>query len=83
MLPVMRLADLAAGVSGAVVEAGADHEVQAVTYDSRRAGPGDLFVAMVGLHSDGHDFAADAAARGAALAVMRPVTVPPATPSSI
>jgi UDP-N-acetylmuramoyl-L-alanyl-D-glutamate--2,6-diaminopimelate ligase len=80
MLPGMRLADLAAGVPGAVVEAGAEHDIRAVTYDSRRAGPGDLFVAMIGLHSDGHDFAADAAAQGAALAVMRPVTVPPATP---
>jgi UDP-N-acetylmuramoyl-L-alanyl-D-glutamate--2,6-diaminopimelate ligase len=80
MLPGMRLADLAAGVPGAVVEAGAEHDIRAVTYDSRRAGPGDLFVAVIGLHSDGHDFAADAAAQGAALAVMRPVTVPPATP---
>ena len=80
MLPGMRLADLAAGVPGAVVEAGADHEVQAVTYDSRGAGPGDLFVAMAGLHSDGHDFAADAAAHGAALALMRPVPVSPTVP---
>jgi len=71
MLPGMRLADLAAGVPGAVVEAGAEHDIRAVTYDSRRAGPGDLFVAMIGLHSDGHDFAADAAAQGAALARER------------
>ncbi|HEX6349794.1 MAG TPA: UDP-N-acetylmuramoyl-L-alanyl-D-glutamate--2,6-diaminopimelate ligase [Candidatus Dormibacteraeota bacterium] len=76
----MRLADLAAGVPGAVVEAGPDYEVSAVVYDSRRAGPGDLFVAVQGLHSDGHDFAAAAAAQGAALALMRPLPVPPATP---
>ena len=80
MLPGMRLADLAAGVPGAVVEAGPDHEVSAVVYDSRRAGPGDLFVAVQGLHSDGHEFATTAAAQGAALAVMRSVPVPPQTP---
>ena len=33
--------------------------------DSRRAGPGDLFVALPGERTDGHDFAADAVARGA------------------
>ena len=33
--------------------------------DSRRAGPGDLFVALPGEHVDGHDFAAAAVARGA------------------
>jgi len=80
MLPGMRLADLAAGVPGATVEAGPDHEVSAVLYDSRRAGPGDLFVAVKGLQSDGHDFAADAAAHGAALALMRAASLPPATP---
>jgi UDP-N-acetylmuramoyl-tripeptide--D-alanyl-D-alanine ligase len=34
--------------------------------DSRLAQPGDLFVALRGEHADGHDFAADALARGAA-----------------
>jgi UDP-N-acetylmuramoyl-L-alanyl-D-glutamate--2,6-diaminopimelate ligase len=80
MLPGMRLADLAAGVPGAVVEAGADYEIGSIRYDSRQAGPGDLFVAMVGLHNDGHDFAAAAAARGAAICVMKPVPVTATTP---
>ncbi|MSQ35673.1 MAG: UDP-N-acetylmuramoyl-tripeptide--D-alanyl-D-alanine ligase [Dehalococcoidia bacterium] len=34
--------------------------------DSRLAQPGDLFVALRGEHTDGHEFAADALARGAA-----------------
>ena len=34
--------------------------------DSREAGPGDLFVALPGEHHDGHDFASEAVARGAA-----------------
>lgn len=33
--------------------------------DSREVAPGDLFVAVRGVHADGHDFALDAVARGA------------------
>lgn len=36
-----------------------------VVIDSRQAGPGDLFVALPGEHHDGHDFIAEATARGA------------------
>jgi UDP-N-acetylmuramoyl-tripeptide--D-alanyl-D-alanine ligase len=35
-------------------------------FDSREARAGDLFVALPGAHHDGHDFAAEAVARGAA-----------------
>ena len=42
--------------------------------DSREAGPGDLFVALSGERSDGHDFAAEAVGAGAAGALLsRPV----------
>jgi UDP-N-acetylmuramoyl-L-alanyl-D-glutamate--2,6-diaminopimelate ligase len=44
---------------------GPDVDVSAVCYDSRRAGPGALFVAVPGLRTDGHDHIAEAAARGA------------------
>lgn len=40
--------------------------VDTVTIDSRAAVPGSLFVALPGAHADGHDFIADALARGAA-----------------
>jgi UDP-N-acetylmuramoyl-L-alanyl-D-glutamate--2,6-diaminopimelate ligase len=76
----MHLRDLAAGVAGAAVRSGGGAEVRAVVQDSRRAGPGDLFVAVRGLRADGHDFAAAAAARGAAVAVERPVPLPAGTP---
>lgn len=47
-----------------------------VSTDSRRAAPGDLYVALVGPRFDGHDFIADALARGARGAVAsRPVEV--------
>ncbi len=45
-----------------------------VAYDSRHMQPGAIFVAVVGVHADGHDFAAAAAARGAVAAVVeRPI----------
>ena len=40
-------------------------EVGGVADDSRRAGPGDLFVAVKGLTVDGHDYAPMAVAQGA------------------
>ena len=40
-------------------------EVTSLAYDSRLVAPGTLFFAVPGVHVDGHDFAADAAERGA------------------
>jgi len=56
----------------------ADLEIHGVTNDSRTAGPGSLFVAVPGLHTDGHDHLASAAERGAAAALVeRPVLESP------
>jgi UDP-N-acetylmuramoyl-L-alanyl-D-glutamate--2,6-diaminopimelate ligase len=44
--------------------------VHGVTEDSRSVQPGRLFVAIPGLHADGHDFAEAAAAAGAAAAIV-------------
>jgi UDP-N-acetylmuramoyl-L-alanyl-D-glutamate--2,6-diaminopimelate ligase len=54
---------------GASLGARADAPVTAVTYDSRQATAGSLFVALRGAHADGVTFARDAIARGA-LAVV-------------
>ncbi len=82
MLPLsMKLADLARGVPGASLEGSGDVEVTGIAHDSRRVRPGDLFVAVAGLHEDGHLFAADAVARGAvAVALERPAPLPAGTP---
>ena len=49
-------------------------EVTALAYDNRRVSPGTLFFCVPGFTRDGHDFAADAVARGAAaLVVQRPL----------
>lgn len=48
----------------------ADLQVNGVTQDSRAVHPDSLFVAVPGLHVDGHEFVADAAARGATAALV-------------
>jgi len=60
-------------VMGAAV-AGGGVEIAALAYDNRRVAPGTLFFCVPGFTRDGHDFAPDAVARGAAaLAVERPL----------
>ena len=72
----MKLADLAAGVPGARVLAGASRDVERVVLDSRKAGPGDLFVAVRGQHVDGHRFVPQAVEQGAAVAVEDAAALP-------
>lgn len=72
-IPVMRLSatDLARLLGGAL-EGGAATVVPlaGITTDSRDVIPGGAFVAVRGTAADGHAFVADAAARGAAVAVV-------------
>ncbi len=60
-------------------------ELSGVAVDSRRVRPGDLFVATRGARVDGHDFARDAAARGARalLGERRPADLPADFPAVI
>ena len=52
-------------------------EVRDLAYDARAVKPGTLFFAVPGARADGHDFAEDAAARGAAaLVVERALDLP-------
>ncbi len=67
----MRLREVAPGVAPGVA---ADVEVMALAYDHRRVQPGTVFFCVRGFTRDGHDFAADAVARGAvALVVDHPL----------
>jgi UDP-N-acetylmuramoyl-L-alanyl-D-glutamate--2,6-diaminopimelate ligase len=50
-----------------------DFQVVDVTYDSRLAGPGVVFVAIPGTHRDGHDFVAQALASGSPVALVERV----------
>jgi UDP-N-acetylmuramoyl-tripeptide--D-alanyl-D-alanine ligase len=66
--------------------AGEDRDVTGVAIDSREVRPGELFVALAGEHTDGHDFLGPAFSAGAAGALVErqgdhagPVVVVPDT----
>lgn len=75
MIP-LALSEVAAAVGGTLVDADPNARVTgAVEFDSRKVGPGGLFVAFPGEKVDGHDFAAAAVAAGAvAVLGTRPVS---------
>lgn len=76
MIP-MSLADVAAAVGGRLADTDGAVLVNGAVADSRLAGPGDLYVAILGERSDGHDFVHDARGRGAVAALTaRPVGSP-------
>ncbi|MBX6378469.1 MAG: UDP-N-acetylmuramoyl-L-alanyl-D-glutamate--2,6-diaminopimelate ligase, partial [Clostridia bacterium] len=79
----MEFAALVAGVAERVVgEVGC--EVTGLAYDSRRVRPGDAFLAIRGFHLDGHDFIADALARGAVACVVEdPTRLPAGVPAAV
>ena len=70
----MNLCELLQATDGVLLQGDARTEVRSLCYDSRAVTPGALFVCLPGLHTDGHDFARQAAAAGAAVIVCeRPV----------
>jgi len=71
------LSEIAARVGGR--HEGPEAAVRGVATDSREAGPGDLFVALVGERTDGHRFVAEAMAGGATGALVSTAT--PSVPS--
>ena len=74
----LRLGEVARIAGGTVLQGDPDLSFAGYGIDSRRTGAGELFFAVPG-RRDGHDFVADAAARGAAGAVVaRPAAVPDA-----
>ena len=74
MTALWTLAAIAEATAGT---ASADFSVSGVAFDSREIGPGDLFIALKGEHSDGHLHVEQAFALGAAGAlVSQPVDGP-------
>ncbi|MBI3002783.1 MAG: UDP-N-acetylmuramoyl-L-alanyl-D-glutamate--2,6-diaminopimelate ligase, partial [candidate division NC10 bacterium] len=66
------------GVQHRLLRGTGEEEVRALEHDSRRVRPGACFVCLPGSRFDGHAFAAEAAARGAAAVVLeRGVPLPP------
>ena len=70
MIP-LTLSEVAAACGGRLETDDPNLEVRRVCTDSRRAQPGDLFVALLGDSFDGDEYAAAALAAGAAAAVVR------------
>jgi len=68
--------------SAGLPSAAEDALITGITADSRRVQPGSLFVCYRGIEHDGHDYAPEAAARGAAAIVCeRPVSLLSRTPT--
>lgn len=65
----MKLQELLQGVAVKSAAAPMDLEIGEVRYDSRAVRPGDLFVAIRGFATDGHQYIAKALAQGAAAIV--------------
>jgi UDP-N-acetylmuramoyl-tripeptide--D-alanyl-D-alanine ligase len=75
MIP-LTLAEVAAAVGGRLHNAdGSEVVTGSVEFDSRRLGPGGLFVAVPGERVDGHDFA-EAAIQAGAVAVLAARALP-------
>ena len=67
----MNLSALTEGLDFTLVQGSLDREISDIVYDSRKAGPGALFVCIVGTQRDSHAYAADCAAKGAAALVIQ------------
>ena len=61
---------LLAATDGAALTQGARTTYSGFAHDSRQVEPGEVFVAVRGLHGDGHDFVEAAAEQGAAAALI-------------
>ncbi|CCO08721.1 UDP-N-acetylmuramoyl-tripeptide--D-alanyl-D-alanine ligase [Desulforamulus hydrothermalis] len=73
--------EIARITGGVLLQGNPATPVNGVCIDSRQVQPGGIFAALPGQQVDGHDFAAQAVAGGAAaLLVSRPVTVAAAVP---
>src|SRR5512134_698083 len=77
MSALMTTAELARTVSASELRGDGRVGFSSVSTDTRTLAPGALFVALRGERFDGHDYAAQAAERGAAaVLVEQPVSVP-------
>ena len=65
--PLWTSADARAATGGAVT---VEWQCSGISSDSRKITPGDLYVALTGPNFDGHDFALEALAKGAAAAMV-------------
>ena len=73
----MKLRDLLAGIPHTGEWYDEEMEINSISGDSRKVGPGGLFAAMRGAKADGHDHIRHALERGAAAVLCeRPAELP-------
>ena len=73
----MKLTQMLECLEYEVAQGSADIEVTELVNDSRKAGPGCVFVCISGAVSDGHSYVEDVTAKGAAAVIVeRPVEAP-------
>jgi len=61
----MKLKEILQGVAFKLLSGSLDIDIHDIKYDSRKVEPNDIYVALVGFHSDGHDYIKDAIKNGA------------------
>jgi UDP-N-acetylmuramoyl-tripeptide--D-alanyl-D-alanine ligase len=75
---ILNVNDIVDATSGELIQRGTFESCTGVAIDSRAMNEGDLFVAIHGLHFDGHDFIPRAIEKGArAVVVSQDVEAPP------
>ncbi|HEV8573975.1 MAG TPA: UDP-N-acetylmuramoyl-L-alanyl-D-glutamate--2,6-diaminopimelate ligase [Dehalococcoidia bacterium] len=67
----MRLSELAAQLPDVSLRGDGDPTITSVSYDSRSASPGSIFVAVPGFRTDGHDYLEQALADGASAVAVQ------------
>lgn len=67
----MKLKEILAGLEGLKVRGDLEVEINNLDRDSRNIGKGDLFIAIKGFDSDGHDFVETAIKQGAVAVILQ------------
>jgi len=68
---ILKCEELLQGITYECIRGTIDKEISQVVYDSRKISKDCLFICICGYKVDGHDFAAEAAAKGAAVLVVQ------------
>lgn len=66
----MKISELIKNTPCKLIQGNPDTEITSLVYDSRKATPGAMFVAMVGAESDAHKYIPDVIAKGASAIVV-------------
>ena len=66
----MKLSEILKGVEDIEIKGSTELDVPGVAYDSRKVNAGDMFVAVIGFKTDGHEYIESAIQNGAKVIVM-------------